>query len=368
MSDLETVVIGGGVVGLAVARALAETGGEVVVVERNGQIGEEISSRNSEVVHAGIYYPTGSLKARLSVRGRHMLKRFAADAGIPYKELGKIIVATEESQIPAMRALARTAHANGVDDVVEIGASEARRLEPAVRAVGALLSPSTAIVDAKALMLALEGGLTAAGGQVVLHTHVAAIRPLADGGYEVSLGGDQAGERLTCRRLVLAAGLGGPQLAVGLAHAGYTPPDGYLARGNYFSLTGKCPFSRLVYPMPVPGGLGIHATLDMGGQVRFGPDVEWVETLDYTVDPGRARSFYASIRTYWPDLADDTLVPAYAGIRPKITPEGAPAADFAIHGPQEHGLADVVLLLGIESPGLTSSLAIAEEVVRLLGS
>ncbi len=363
MADVETVVIGAGVVGLAVARALAWSGQEVMVLERNGRIGQEISARNSEVVHAGIYYPTGSLKARLCVRGRHLLRSFAAEAGVPVNPLGKIIVATEEAQVPALRALAATAHANGVIDLVEIDGVEARRLEPAVSSVRALLSPSTAIVDAQVLMLALEGSLTSAGGQVVLQTEVEAVAPLDGGGFCLTLG---VGNQLTCQRLVLAAGHDGPRLAQGFAHAHYEPPSGYMAKGHYFALAGKSPFQRLVYPMPVPGGLGIHATLDLGGQVRFGPDVEWVDALDYTVDEARAALFYAAIRTFWLDLPDGALVPAYAGIRPKIVPEGAPAADFRIDGPEAHGHAGAVLLFGIESPGLTSSLAIGEEVAQVL--
>jgi L-2-hydroxyglutarate oxidase LhgO len=363
--DLDTAVIGGGVIGLAIARALAEAGRETMVLERNAGIGQEISARNSEVVHAGIYYPTGSLKARACVRGRHLLRSFAGEAGVPIRPLGKLIVATEEGQLPAMRALLATAHANDVDDLVELSGTEARRMEPAVRAVAALHSPSTAIVDAQALMLALEGALTAAGGQVVLNTPVAGITPIP-GGFRLALGGGLTGETLTAARLVVAAGHDGPRLAQGLAQQGYSPPRGYLAKGNYFTLSMKSPFSRLIYPMPVPGGLGIHATLDMGGQVRFGPDVEWVEGLDYAVDERRAASFYTAIRTYWPDLPDGALAPAYAGIRPKIAPEGAAAADFRIDGPEAHGHAGAVLLYGIESPGLTSALAIAEEVVRRL--
>lgn len=364
MADLDTAVVGAGVVGLAAARALAQAGQEVMVLERNSRIGQEISARNSEVVHAGIYYPTGSLKARLCVRGRILLRQLAAEAGVPVKSLGKIIVATDEAQIPALRALAATARANGVGDIVEIDGEEARRLEPAVRSVCALLSPSTAIVDAQAFMLALEGALTAAGGQVVLQTAVEEIVPLSEGGFRLSIGD---GQSLTCRRFVLAAGHDGPPIARGLAHADYSPPRGYLAKGTYFSLSGRSPFQRLVYPMPVPGGLGIHATLDMGGQVRFGPDVEWVDSLDYAVDENRSASFYAAIRTYWPDLADGALVPAYSGIRPKIVPEGAPAADFRIDGPEVHGHAGAVLLFGIESPGLTASLALAEEIALRMG-
>lgn len=364
MLDLDTVVIGAGVVGLAAGRALAEAGHEVMVIERNGRIGQEISARNSEVVHAGIYYSPGSLKARLCVDGRHKLRRFAQEAGVQVAPVGKIIVATDEAQVPSLRALAATARTNGVDDIVEIDGAEARRLEPAVCSVRALLSPSTAIVDAQALMQALEGALASAGGQVAIQTAVGAIVPLPGGGFRLTLGG---AETLTCRRIVLAAGHDGPSLAQGLAHAGYVPPRGYYAKGTYFSLVGRSPFQRLVYPMPVPGGLGIHATLDMGGQVRFGPDVEWVDRLDYSIDESRAASFYAAIRSYWPDLADDALVPAYAGIRPKIVPEGRPAADFRIDGPEVHGHAGAVLLFGIESPGLTSSLAIGEEVARLMG-
>jgi L-2-hydroxyglutarate oxidase LhgO len=364
VADLDTAVIGAGVVGLAVARTLAEAGQEVMVLERNGRVGQEISARNSEVVHAGIYYPAGSLKARLCVRGRHLLRRFAAEAAVPVYPLGKIIVATDEAQVPALRALAASARANGVDDLVEIDGSEVRRLEPAVRSVRALLSPSTAIVDAQALMLALEGALAAAGGQVVLQTGVETIAPCEGGGFQLTLEG---GETLTCRRLVLAAGHDGPGLAKGLAHSGYAPPCSYHAKGTYFSLRGKSPFARLVYPMPEPGGLGIHATLDMGGQIRFGPDVEWVDRLDYTVDERRAAAFYAAIRTYWPELPDAALVPAYAGIRPKIVPEGVPAADFRIDGPEVHGHAGAVLLFGIESPGLTASLAIGEETAMRMG-
>lgn len=368
MTDLDTVVIGAGVIGLAIARALAEAGREVMVLERNAGIGQEISARNSEVVHAGIYYPTGSLKARLCVRGRHLLKSFAAEAGVPIKPLGKLIVATSEVEVAAMRALAATAHANGVDDLVEISGAEARVMEPAVQAVAALHSPSTGIVDAQALMLALEGAMANAGGQVVLSTEVTSIVPIAEGGFRLFLGGEQAGEELTVANLVLAAGHDGPRLAHGLAHANYTPPPrSYFAKGNYFALAGKSPFSRLIYPMPVPGGLGIHATLDLGGQVRFGPDVEWIEALDYQVDARRVPSFYASIRNYWPDLPDGALFPAYAGIRPKIVPEGAPAADFRIDGPETHGHAGAALLFGIESPGLTSSLAIAEVIVARMG-
>ena len=363
--DLDTVVVGAGVVGLAIARALADRGREVMVLERNAGIGQEISARNSEVVHAGIYYPTGSLKARLCVRGRHLLHAFAADTGVPIKPLGKLIVATSEAEIAPMRALAATAHANGVDDLVLISREDTQAMEPAVRAVAALHSPSTGVVDAQALMLALEGALANAGGQVVLNSQVSQISPIA-GGYELTLAGEQAGEKLTASCLVLAAGHEGPRLAQGLAHSRYAPPRGYYAKGNYFALAGKSPFSRLIYPMPVPGGLGIHATLDMGGQVRFGPDVEWVDTLHYGVDARRANAFYASIRTYWPDLPDGALFPAYAGIRPKIVPEGAPAADFRIDGPETHGHAGAVLLFGIESPGLTSSLAIGEEVVGQL--
>jgi L-2-hydroxyglutarate oxidase LhgO len=366
VTDLDAVVVGAGVVGLAVARALAEAGREVIVLERNDRIGQEISARNSEVVHAGIYYPPGSFKARLCVRGRELLTAFAPSWGVPLDRLGKLIVATDANQLPAMRALKATAHANGAGDVVEISAADASSLEPAVRSVGALHSPSTSIVDAQALMLALEGQLAAAGGQVVLRTEVAGIAPLAGGNFQLTLGGGQMGETLTCRCLVLAAGHDGPALSRGLAHARYSPPRGFLAKGHYFALTGRSPFARLIYPMPVPGGLGIHATLDMGGRLRFGPDVEWVETLDHAVDERRAPSFYASIRTYWPDLPDGALTPAYAGIRPKIVAEGTPAADFRIDGPSAHGHARAVLLFGIESPGLTSSLAIAEEVARLL--
>lgn len=361
---VDAVVVGAGVVGLACARALALAGREVLVLEAAPAIGTGTSSRNSEVVHAGLYYPSGSLKARLCVQGRDRLYAYAASRGIGIRRCGKLVVATDEAQLPALQALRAQALANGVDDVACLAAAEAQALEPAVRCVAALSSPSTGIVDSHALMLALQADLEHAGGMVVFNTAVTGSRPL-DGGHLVEVEG---ADPLHAALLVNSAGLDAPRLAA--AFAGLAPqdlPQARYARGHYASLTGRPPFRRLVYPMPEPGGLGVHFTLDLAGQGKFGPDVEWVDAPDYRLDPARIERFYASVRNYLPSLADGALQPSYVGVRPKIHGPGERAADFRIDGPERHGLPGLVNLFGIESPGLTSSLAIADEVLARLG-
>lgn len=362
--DVETVVIGAGVVGLAAARDLALRGHEVMVLEEHPIIGSQTSARNSEVVHAGIYYPAGSLKARACLAGRELLYRFCEENGVPHRRLGKLIVATSPGQVETLSAIRARAEANGVDDLRFLTRTEALALEPHLACEGALLSPSTGIIDSHAFMQALQGGLEAHGGQVVCGSKVTGLDRI-DGGYRLTVADGAEGFGLTCCNLVIAAGHGAPSLAALLA--GTRPPQAYFARGCYFSISGRAPFSRLVYPVPEPGGLGVHLTLDMGGQARFGPDVEWIDGLDYTVDPRRADDFYAEIRKYWPDLADGALQPDYSGIRPKISGPGEPAADFRIDGPREHGHAGLVALYGIESPGLTSALALAGLVADRLG-
>ena len=362
--QVDCVVVGAGVVGLAVARALALQGREVMVLEAAEAIGTGTSSRNSEVIHAGIYYPEGSLKARLCVEGRQRLYAYCGERGIAHQRCGKLIVATDEAQRGQLQAIARKAEANGVNDLRWLDGPEARALEPALQCVAALHSPSTGIIDSHGLMLALQGDLENAGGMVVCHAEVqeAAIRP---GGVWLRTAD---GTELTARTLVNAAGLHAPLLAARLqGFPQQVVPQAFYAKGNYFTLSGRAPFSRLIYPVPEAAGLGVHLTLDMGGQAKFGPDVQWVESPgDLQVDPVRADAFYAEIRRYWPGLADGALVPGYAGIRPKISGPGEAAADFVIQGPQTHGVAGVVQLLGIESPGLTSCLAIGAHVAQLL--
>jgi len=363
MDSVQCVVVGAGLVGLAVARALARAGREVVILEAEGAIGTHTSSRNSEVVHAGIYYPKGSLKARACVQGRRLLYDYCASHGVPHRRCGKLIVATSDAQVGDLQSIRRKAHENGVTDVVEISAGEAMRMEPALHCVAALHSPSTGIVDSHALMLAYLGDAEAAGAMLGLKS---TLEKVVFTGQDFEL---QIGEtRIRTAMLVNSAGLRAPSIArlIEGFPAGQIPPELY-AKGNYYSLAGRPPFSRLVYPVPEPGGLGVHVTLDMGGQARFGPDVEWVERISYEVDPRRADRFYAAIRRYWPGLADGALAPGYAGIRPKISAPGEPAADFIVQGPAEHGLPGLVNLFGIESPGLTASLALADDVVKLFG-
>ncbi|HVC54448.1 MAG TPA: NAD(P)/FAD-dependent oxidoreductase [Stellaceae bacterium] len=365
MDEIEAVVVGAGVIGLAAARALALAGHEVVVLERAYTIGFETSSRNSEVIHGGLYYPAGSLKATACVAGRQRLYAYCAEHGVPHARLGKLIVATEEAEIPGVQKIEAAARANGVDNLEWLSASEARRLEPDLNCVAALLSPSTGIIDSHALMLAYQGEAEAAGGFVAFRSPVLSGR-VSNHGFELSVGGDEP-TTIRCRWLINAAGLYAPALA--RAIRGIPPdsiPPAYFCRGVYFTLSGRTPFRHLIYPVPVPGGLGVHITLDLAGQARFGPDVEWIPAVDYAVDPRRGDAFYAAVRRYWPALKDGALQPGYAGIRPKISGPDEPAADFVVQGPAAHGIPGLVNLYGIESPGLTASLPLADEVLRHL--
>lgn len=364
MDSVDCVVVGAGVVGLAVARALALKGREVLVLEEACAIGTGISSRNSEVIHAGIYYPTGSLKATLCVQGRQLLYAYCAERGLPHARCGKLLVATSPAQHGALQAMAERAAANGVQDLQWLGRDAARALEPTLECVAALHSPQTGIVDSHALMLSLQGDLENAGGILAFNS------PLEQAQYaqEAITLIVKDGTRLRARSVVNAAGLQAPQLA--RRFAGLDPthvPQAYFAKGSYFQLRGKAPFSRLIYPLPEAAGLGVHLTLDLGGQAKFGPDVQWVSTPDdLAVDAARGDVFYREVRKYWPGLPDGALAPAYAGMRPKISGQQAPAADFVIQGPREHGVPGLVNLFGIESPGLTSALAIGEYVAAQL--
>jgi L-2-hydroxyglutarate oxidase LhgO len=362
---MQVLVIGAGVVGLAIARAAALAGHEVIVAEATGGIGNGVSSRNSEVIHAGMYYPTGSMRAKHCVRGRRMLYDFLTSHGVPHKKVGKLIVATDDKQTTKIEGIAKQGEINRVEGLEFLGANAARAMEPALSCVAALYSPETGIIDSHAFMLALEGDLEDRGGMIAFNTPVEGLRPSKDG-WDVRFGGAEAGV-MTVDAVVNSAGLGAQKVA--RATETYAParvPRLVLAKGNYFGFAGKPAFSHLIYPAPVEGGLGTHVTLDMAGRMRFGPDVEWIEEESYTVDPKRADSFYASVRTYFPALPDNSLVPDYCGIRPKLTGKGEPAVDFLIDGPAGHGLPRLVHLFGIESPGLTSSLSIAEEVVEQL--
>jgi L-2-hydroxyglutarate oxidase LhgO len=365
VEEVECVVVGAGVVGLAAARALALAGREVLVVERAYTIGFETSSRNSEVIHGGIYYPAGSLKAKSCVAGRERLYAYCRERGIPHARLGKLIVAADETEIAGLEAISAAARANGVDNLEWLSGAQARRLEPMLRCAAALLSPATGIIDSHALMLAYQGDAEAAGAAVVLRTPVVGGR-VCRAGFDLAIGGDEP-SALHCRVLVNAAGLQAPAVARHIEGVpADTIPPAYFCRGVYFTLSGRAPFRRLVYPVPVAGGLGVHLTLDLAGQARFGPDVEWIPAIDYAVNPARGRAFYAAIRSYWPDLADGALQPGYAGIRPKISGPGEPAADFLVQGPAIHGVPGLVNLYGIESPGLTSSLPLADAVMDCL--
>lgn len=377
MDKVQTVVIGAGVVGLSVARSLAMAGHEVVVVEAAGAIGTGTSSRNSEVIHAGIYYPASSLKARLCVQGNPQLYSYAAEKGFDARRCGKLIVATSDAQVAALHQLLAKAQANGVTDISLISGAQAREMEPALVCVQALWSQSSGIVDSHGLMLALQGDLEKSGGMVAF------LSPFNNGtvtdhGIELHFGGAEPFS-LLAQQVINAAGLYAPLVARKIVNGRAPPneltttsvPTAFFAKGNYYSLTQKTPFSRLIYPLPEAAGLGVHLTLDLGGQARFGPDVEWLQIdspdeIDYAVDPARSASFYAAIRTYWPDLKDGALAPAYSGVRPKISGPTDLAADFMIQTQANHGTAGLVHLLGIESPGLTASLAIGSLVSAAL--
>jgi L-2-hydroxyglutarate oxidase LhgO len=364
VDEVECVVVGAGVVGLAVARALALAGREVIVLEAAVGIGTETSSRNSEVIHAGIYYPAGSLMARFCVAGRRALYRYCQEKGVPHRNCGKLIVATDAREDSMLAGIKRRAEVNGVEGMRVLSAAEAIEKEQYLRCTSALYSPATGIIDSHAYMLALQGDAENAGTVCAFLSPVTEAR-VARGGVEVCVGGSEP-TRLRCRLLVNSAGLHAPWLAGRIAGMPTERvPTAYYAKGNYFTLSGRSPFSRLIYPVPVPGGLGVHLTIDLGGQARFGPDVQWIDDIDYTVDPARADGFYAAVRKYWPDLKDGALQPGYAGIRPKIVPRGAAAQDFVVQGPQTHGVPGLINLFGIESPGLTASLAIAEHVLEV---
>jgi L-2-hydroxyglutarate oxidase LhgO len=365
MEDIECVVSGAGVIGLAVARRLALAGREVLVLEAAGSIGTETSSRNSEVIHAGIYYPTGSLKARTCVAGKHRLYDYCAERGIPHRRCGKLIVATSQEQEPTLADIRARAAANGVGDLAWLEPEAVAALEPEVFCTAALLSPSTGIIDSHALMLAFQGDAEDHGAMLAFHAPLERGR-ITDDGIELEVGGTEP-MTLRARTVINAAGLHAIDLA--RRFRGFDPrllPTPYLCKGNYFVLSGARPFSHLIYPVPEQAGLGVHVTIDLGGQVRFGPDVEWIDDVDYDVDPARAAVFYEAVRRYYPGLEDGAIEPGYAGIRPKISPEGTQAADFVIQGPAEHGVAGLIHLFAIESPGITAALALAEEVEKAL--
>lgn len=361
MMEVQTVVIGAGVVGLAVARALALAGREVLVLERADRIGTETSSRNSEVIHSGIYYPPGSLKARLCVKGRDMLYAYCRERGIPHKQLGKLIVATSEAEIPTLQKYHQLAGLSDVGEVHWLTPEQVRELEPEVHCVRALHVPQTGILDSHAFMTSLWGDLQGAGGDVVFLSEVTGGRRRADGRFELDVAGSD--EPLVCRELVNSAGLYAPDLARKLEGCGgESAPKAYYAKGHYFTLSGKSPFSRLVYPIAEAGGLGIHVTLDMAGRTRFGPDVEWVEGVDYAFERERIERFSTAIRGYWPSLSQDRLSPGHTGVRPKIGPPSSPSADFMVIGGLDQKMARWVQLFGIESPGLTAALALGQYV------
>jgi L-2-hydroxyglutarate oxidase LhgO len=372
LDRIDAVVVGAGAIGLAVARELALLGRETLVLEAEAGIGNGISSRNSEVIHAGIYDAPGSLKARLCVAGRRLLYPYCEAHGVGHRRCGKLVVATTMGQVETLRSIERRAAANEVEGLRWLSGAEARELEPALNGEAALLSTATGIIDSHALMLAFLGDLERAGGALVLRSPLESAVVRNDG-FVLRVGG-AAPLEIEAGVLVNAAGLHAQALARridGLAVAHLPKP--WFAKGNYYALAGRSPFTRLVYPVPEPGGLGVHLTLDLAGQARFGPDVEWLgdvespESIDYAVDPARSAAFYAAIRRYWPGLKDDSLAPAYSGVRPKLQGPGEPARDFMLQGPQAHGVAGLMNLYGIESPGLTASLAIAAEVGRRLG-
>ncbi|AKM31646.1 FAD-dependent oxidoreductase [Pandoraea faecigallinarum] len=367
MDKVDCVVIGAGVVGLAVARTMAMAGREVVVLESERAIGTGTSSRNSEVIHGGIYYPPGSLKAKLCVEGKHRLYAFCETHGVEHRRCGKLIVATTDHQLAQLEAIAANARASGVDDLQWLSAAEVRRREPDLHTFGALLSPSTGIVDSHGLMLALQGDAENAGAMLAFDARVTGAHVGGSGGIELHVETQGVTSMLLANTVINSAGLHAVDIArrfEGLPSE-HIPPR-YFAKGSYFSCAQRAPFTHLIYPVPEPGGLGVHLTLDLGGQARFGPNVQWIDEIDYTVDPSDADGFYAAVRRYWPALAHGALQPGYAGIRPKISAPGEPAADFRIDGPAVHGVAGLVNLFGIESPGLTASLAIAEAVSAAL--
>jgi L-2-hydroxyglutarate oxidase LhgO len=363
--DFDAVVVGAGAVGLACGHAFGQRGLSVAVLEKETAIGQGVSSRNSEVIHGGLYYPTGSLKARLCVAGRRALYGFLERHNVDFDRCGKLVVATTPEELPRLEAIYAQALANEVEGVRRLSRDEALALEPELACHGALISPESGVFDSHGYMLALQGEIEAAGGAVVLETPFEAARPLAGGGFRVQAGGAEPTE-LSCRFLVTAPGLSAQGVAARIA--GFPPPPpAHFGKGMYFRLAGKAPFARLIYPPPIPGALGTHYRRDLGGQGVFGPDLHYVEAPDYTVDPAAAPDFYRYIRKFWPGLPDGALSPDYAGVRPKIHGPDEPQPDFRIDGPPAHGIPGLVALFGVESPGLTSSLAIGEEVAARLG-
>lgn len=376
MEQVDCVVIGAGVVGLAVAREMALQGRETILLERENAFGTISSARNSEVIHAGIYYPKGSLKAQLCVQGNRMLYEYCRTHQVATQPYGKLIVASDETQIGDLQAILYKAQNNQVPEIGIISGEEAKRLEPQLRCSAAILSASTGIVDSHGYMLSLLGGFEDAGGMVAYQSPLISAKTLgakAENGFALEIGGADE-MQIQTQLLINCAGLSAPAIARKIEglDAGQVP-KAYFAKGNYFSLSGKSPFTHLIYPIPEPGGLGVHLTLDMGGQAKFGPDVEWLDIdsehqIDYTVNPKRSEGFYEAVRRYWPGLKDGSLQPDYSGVRAKIVPPNAPAGDFCINGPSEHGLQGLYNLYGFESPGLTSSLAIARHLEGLIKS
>jgi L-2-hydroxyglutarate oxidase LhgO len=367
MDEVEVVVVGAGVVGLAVARALARDGRETLILEAADAFGTGTSSRNSEVIHAGIYYPRGSLKARLCVAGRDQLYQYCESRDLPHRRCGKLIVATTEPQLAQLTQIKAAAAANGVE-LEELSAVQAQALEPQLHCVGALHSPLTGIIDSHSYMISLLGEAEQHGATLVCDSRVTGAALVGEPGESerIVVTVESAKTELSARLLINCASLGATVLARTIA--GFPAehvPRACLAKGSYFMLAGRSPFTRLVYPVPESGGLGVHLTLDLAGRARFGPDVQWIDEPDYTVDPKRSEHFYAAVRSYWPTLPDGALEPAYAGIRPKISGPDEPSADFRIEGAETHGIRPVINLFGIESPGLTASLAIAAHVAEL---
>ena len=375
MEQVDCVVIGAGVVGLAVAREMALQGRETILLEREGSFGTISSARNSEVIHAGIYYPKDSLKAKLCVEGNRLLYEYCRTHQVGTQAYGKLIVA-DETQINDLQAILYKAQNNGVPEIKMISGEEAKQLEPKLKCSAAILSASTGIVDSHAYMLSLLGGFEDAGGMIAYHSPLMSAKPIghsAEGGFELSIGGPD-GMQLQTKLLINCAGMSAPAIAQKIEGLNKDQiPQAYFAKGNYFSLSGKSPFTHLIYPIPEPGGLGVHLTLDMGGQAKFGPDVEWLDIqneghVDYTVDPKRGESFYEAVRRYWPELKDNSLQPDYSGVRAKIVPPNSPAGDFCFNAPQDHGLQGLYNLYGFESPGLTSSIAIARYLEGIIKS
>lgn len=368
MEQVDCVVIGAGVVGLTVAREMALQGRETILLERESAFGTISSARNSEVIHAGIYYTKDSLKAKLCVEGNRLLYEYCRSHQVATSRYGKLIVASDETQLNDLNAILYKAQNNGVPEIEMISGDKAKAIEPELKCSAAILSSSTGIVDSHGYMLSLLGGFEDAGGMIAYQSPLLSAKPIGEGaqnGFELVIGGAD-GMQIQTKLLINCAGMSAPAVAqkvIGLAKSQI--PKAYFAKGNYFSLSGKSPFTHLIYPIPEPGGLGVHLTLDMAGQAKFGPDVEWLdidseEQIDYTVDPKRGEGFYEAVRRYWPGLKDGALQPDYSGVRAKIVPPNAPAGDFCFNGPTDHGLHGLYNLYGFESPGLTSSLAIAK--------